>query len=77
MGERIESGAPAKQTEGKKRQRFTKRDVARAISAAPDRTVIVRPDGAIELRPCAGGGVHEQKNPLDRLLHDSDEDGTA
>jgi hypothetical protein len=80
MSVQIEPGAAKRRIkQGKRRQRFTQRDIARADRAAPNRTIIVRPDGTIELVPIIGGegADHEQKNPLDRLLDDSDEDGTS
>jgi hypothetical protein len=40
--------------QGKRRQRFTQREIARVDRAAPARTIVLRPDGALVLLPPAG-----------------------
>jgi hypothetical protein len=42
---------------GKRRQRFTQREIARADRAAPNRTIVVRLDGSIVLLPSDGEGA--------------------
>ncbi len=56
---------------GKRRQAWTQRGLERARRGAPNRTIIIRPDGSFELPPPGQGTASEQKNPLDRVLKDA------
>jgi hypothetical protein len=42
---------PASQPAKRRRRRFTEREIKRAQRAAPDRTIIIRKDGDLELLP--------------------------
>lgn len=62
--------ATKRMRQGKRRQRFSQRELARADRAAPNRTIIVRPDGTIELLPSSKSeSAHEQpKNDWDEVV---------
>jgi hypothetical protein len=54
--------------QGKRRQRFTQREIARVDRAAPTRTIVLRPDGALVLLPPAGRPDASPADDLDREL---------
>jgi hypothetical protein len=50
---------------GKRRQTFTQRDIQRADRAAPNRTIIIRRDGSIELVPIGESAPTKDQNEWD------------
>jgi hypothetical protein len=51
---------------GKRRQRFSQRDIERAQRAAPDRTIRILRDGTLELLPVGESAASNQQDDLER-----------